>query len=53
MRIDVNIKPVNRVRFEFVMDAVRDKAIVDKLSKQSNKAEYIRGLILKDIKKRG
>lgn len=42
---------VNRVRLEFIMDAVRDADIVDKLNSVPNKSDYIRNLIRADIKK--
>ena len=44
-------KKVGRVRFEFIMDSDRDAKIIDRLNKQSNKADYIRRLITEDIKK--
>lgn len=44
-------KVVNRVRFEFIMDAEKDKKIIERLNKQSNKADYIRKLIKKDIER--
>lgn len=46
-----SLKKVNRERFEFIMDAERDKKIIEHLNNQPNKAEYIRQLILKDINK--
>ena len=39
-------------RFEFVMEKITDKKIIEWLEKQPNKAMYIRNLILQDIKKR-
>ena len=37
-------------RFEFHVDAVADKDVVDKLDTQMNRSEYIRDLIRKDIR---
>lgn len=44
-------KKVGRVRFEFVMDSTRDSEVIKKLNSQSNKADYIRRLIVEDIKR--
>lgn len=44
-------KVVNRVRFEFIMDAEKDKKIIERLNNQPNKADYIRKLIKKDIER--
>lgn len=43
----------DRVRFEMTFDSVVDKDVINKLNQQPNKADYIRELIRKDIKKRG
>ena len=37
-------------RFEFHVDAVADKDVVEKLDTQINRSEYIRDLIRKDIR---
>ena len=42
---------VGRVRFEFIMDSTRDSEVIKKLNSQPNKADYIRRLIVEDIKK--
>lgn len=39
-------------RFEFVMDRISDKKIIEWLERQPNKGLYIRNLILQDIKKK-
>lgn len=39
-------------RFEFQMDEFTDKKIIEWLNKIPNKGQYIRDLILKDLKKR-
>lgn len=41
-----------RKRFELIFDVLRDRELIAHLEKQPNKAEYIRGLIKKDIKKK-
>lgn len=38
-----------RYRFEIALDIVRDAKIIDKLEKQTNKSDYVRRLIAKDI----
>lgn len=43
---------MEKKRFEFVMDKITDKKIIEWLEKQPNKGQYIRNLILQDIKKR-
>ena len=39
-----------RYRFEFIMDYQRDKELIEHLEKQSNRGDYIRQLIAKDLK---
>ncbi len=39
----------NRRRFEFIMDEISDKDIIEMLDSQANKADYIRRLIRADI----
>ena len=42
---------MEKKRFEFVMDKISDKKIIEWLEKQPNKGAYIRNLIQKDMKK--
>ena len=44
-------RKLTKKRFELVFDIFRDKKLIEKLEKQPNKADYIRGLIEEDIKK--
>ncbi len=38
-----------RARFEICLDSISDADILEHLSKQSNKSDYIRQLVRKDI----
>lgn len=51
MKFGYEPKKTGRVRFEFIADPVKDKDIIKKLNRQTNRSDYIRKLILKDIKK--
>ena len=46
-------KNLDRERFEISLDPTKDKDIVERLSKESNKSSYVKRLIRADIKRHG
>ena len=44
-------KNPTRERFEIALDKTRDKDVIKRLNQEPNKSEYVRRLILEDIKK--
>ena len=44
-------KNPDRERFEISLDPLKDKDIVERLNKESNKSSYVKRLIRQDIKR--
>ena len=44
-------KNPDRERFEISLDPTKDKDVIERLSKESNKSSYVKRLIRADIKK--